>query len=177
MPHLATWSAAASLLVLAGSGTPASADAQCGRADDSPSAVGREVSARTTQCLINRERAARGLRPLRVDPRLSSAARSHSDDMVAQRYFAHDSPSGVSFTTRIERTGWMRSRRSWTVGENIGEGSGALASPRALVSAWMHSSDHRASILAPEFRLIGIGVTLGTRTGEAGATYTTDFGG
>ena len=55
--------------------------------------------------------------------------------MVAKRYFAHDSKSGATFLTRIKRTGWTRSRRSWTVGENIGYGTGSYATPRAMVRA------------------------------------------
>jgi uncharacterized protein YkwD len=178
MRHAATRFAVASVLALTAAGTFATADAaECPRSHSSPSTLGRSAAARTTLCLLNHERAAHGLRPLRLDRKLSRAARGHANDMVAKRYFAHDSPSGASFTTRIKRTGWMRSRLSWTVGENIGEGSGELASPHAMVSRWMQSHGHRANILAREFRLIGIGVALGTPTGQAGATYATDFGG
>jgi uncharacterized protein YkwD len=53
--------------------------------------------------------------------------------MVAQHYFAHDSRNGASFADRIKRTGWTRSRRSYTIGENIGWGGGSLATPRAMV--------------------------------------------
>ena len=97
--------------------------------------------------------------------------------MVARRYFAHESKSGASFVTRIKRTGWTRARRSWQVGENIGYGSGALATPRAMVRGWMNSAGHRQNILAHQFRLIGVGVASGSPTGGGGTTYATDFGG
>jgi len=148
--------------------TPASAAAPC--ATDSSMRA-------STLCLINAERSARDLRPLRLDRRLSTAARRHSRDMVAKHYFAHDSRSGARFSARIARTGWMNGRGAWNVGENLGWGSGTQATPRSIVAAWMNSAGHRHNILSAKFRVIGIGIALGTPVGNAaGATYTTDFG-
>src|SRR3954454_8002834 len=178
MRHRATVFAVAVGLALTAAGTFSSAEAaECSLADSSPTAVGRSAAARSTLCLLNNERAAHRFRPVRPDSQLSRAARRHAADMVAKHYFDHVSPSGATPTTRIRATGWMQSRRSWTIAENIGEGSGELASPRAVVSAWMQSPEHRVHILAPEFSQIGIGIALGTPAGEAGATYSTDFGG
>jgi uncharacterized protein YkwD len=129
-----------------------------------------------TLCLINRERAIRGRRSLRTDARLARAAQSHSSDMVAHRYFAHQSHDGSGFGARIRHTGWMRHRRAYRVGENIAYGTGGRATPLAIVSAWMHSAGHRANVLEPRFRRIGIGIAAGTPAGEGGATYSTDFG-
>jgi uncharacterized protein YkwD len=151
--------------------------AECAGADSSPAALGERATTSATLCLLNSERASRGLGKLRADARLRRAADRHSGDMVARRYFAHNSKSGATFVTRIKRTGWHRSRRSWTVGENIGYGCGSLASPRSMVRGWMNSSGHRRNILARQFRMIGIGVAAGAPTGDGGATYTTDFGG
>lgn len=134
--------------------------------------------ARATVCLLNKRRAARGLRRLRLNPRLSRAARSHSLDMVAERYFAHVSKGGRDVVDRIKRTGYLSSVRSWTVGENLAWGSGTLGTPRKIVKAWMHSAGHRHNILTGRFREIGIGIELGTPASGAqnGATYTTTFG-
>ena len=163
--RLAVSSLASCALAVAAS-APASAASPCAAA-----------SARAgTLCLINAERSAHGLRALGLDSRLSTAARRHSRDMVANRYFAHDSQGGARFSARIARTGWMNGRGAWSVGENLGWGSGALATPASIVAAWMRSADHRANILSARFRVIGIGVAGGTPRGGAGATYTTDFG-
>jgi uncharacterized protein YkwD len=98
--------------------------------------------------------------------------------MVAHRYFAHESRSGAPFSARIAATGWMRSRPHYVVGENLGWGSGRLATPRAMVRGWMHSAPHRTNILEPRYRVIGIGVAVGVPMGGGGgATYSTDFGG
>jgi uncharacterized protein YkwD len=128
-------------------------------------------------CLLNRQRAVRGLPPLSADHRLAKAALGHSKDMVAHRYFNHDSRSGAPFTTRIAATGWTHARQRYVVGENIGWGTRQLASPRAMVRGWMHSPEHRLNILEPRYRLIGIGVAFGTPVAGNGATYSTDFGG
>jgi uncharacterized protein YkwD len=149
----------------------------CSGADSNPAELGQSATIDTTLCLLNEERASRGLGKLRADSKLHRAADGHADDMVAKQYFDHDSKSGASFTTRIKRTGWTRSRRSWTVGENIGWGSGSLATPSSMVDGWMKSSGHRANILARDFRMIGIGVANGAPNGGSGATYATDFGG
>ena len=134
------------------------------------------VAARAaTLCLLNVERAARGLAPLRLDRRLSRAARAHSADMVAHRYFAHDSRDGTGFGARIARTGWTRHRRGWTIGENIAWGEGPLSTPASIVDAWMHSEGHRANILNCGFHVIGIGVA--TVAGSPhGIYWTQDFG-
>ncbi|HEX6021111.1 MAG TPA: CAP domain-containing protein [Solirubrobacter sp.] len=165
------------LAVTAVGAAPAAASAAgCAGADSTPAQLGSKAG-QVTLCLLNRERAARGLRPLRANAKLARAARAHARDMVARHYFSHTSRSGASFATRIKRTGWTRSRRSYTVGENIGYGGGALASPRMMVDAWMHSAGHRANILARAFKQIGIGIANGAPTGGSGATYATDFGG
>ena len=121
--------AVSSLLALTGAVAAPAVAAACSGADSSPASLGEAGTARATLCLLNQERASRGLRKLRSDARLRRAADRHAGDMVARRYFAHESKSGASFVTRIKRTGWTRSRRSWTVGENIGYGSGSLATP------------------------------------------------
>jgi len=132
-----------------------------------------------TLCLLNRVRARRGLPPLRLNAKLSRAARRHSRDMVRHRYFAHDSRNGHSAFDRMRATHYVPRNASWWLGENIGWGSGTLAEPIAMVRAWMHSPPHRENILSRHFRDIGIGIAVGAPvagSGGAGATYTTDFG-
>ena len=137
MRRIAQRLAVTSLLAFTGAVAAPAAASACSGADSDPATLGEAGTARTTLCLLNQERASRGLRKLRSDARLRRAADKHARDMVARRYFAHESKSGATFVTRIKRTGWTRSRRSWTVGENIGYGSGSLATPRSMVRGWM----------------------------------------
>ncbi len=152
---------------------PASAAAatSCEGADGVLEAIGPVASRTATLCLLNAERSAHGVRALRPSVKLTRAAQQHTEDMVARGYFAHG-----DFGARIARTGWGRHRRTYTVGENLAFASGAGATPRAIVAAWMHSHGHRHNILERRFHVIGIGVAAGTPGGRAGVTYSTDFG-
>jgi len=129
-------------------------------------------------CLVNDVRARHGLRRLHANGRLAAAASAHSSDMVQKRYFGHVSRSGKSVVDRLNRSGYIAGASSWSVGENIAWGSGSRSTPRSIVSAWMHSSGHRANILSRRFHEIGMGVTFDTPRGSysTGATYTNTFG-
>ena len=129
----------------------------------------------TTLCLINEVRAADGAPRLRLDPRLSRVARRHSRDMVRNHYFSHTSPAGLSSSDRIARSGWMRGRRRWAVGENLAWRAGARR-PRAIVRAWLRSRPHRKVMLSRRSRVVGIGIVASTPAAARGTTYTADFG-
>jgi uncharacterized protein YkwD len=155
------------------------ASAQCKHANAQPSRVSHKTVVRSTLCLLNHARGHAGLGRLHLSHRLSRAARNHSADMARRRYFSHDSRSGASFLDRIRSAGYLRSAHQWAVGENIAWGTGALATPRSIVQAWMKSPGHRANILNGRFREIGVGITYNAPVRVAGrpaATYTTDFG-
>lgn len=149
----------------------------CADARLAPSSKNLARIRRATLCLLNVERTKRGLVALRRDSRLTRASRDHSIDMVRNRYFEHDSPSGSTVVTRLRKVHYIANGIAWSVGENIAYGGGSAATPRSIVRLWMGSSGHRANILSNSFRDIGIGVARGTPSGShGGATYTTDFG-
>ena len=132
-------------------------------------------------CLINRERTAHGERPLRPNKRLRRAAQGHSRSMAAGDYFAHTGPRDQTPLARMRAAGYISSSRvGYEVGENIAWGTEQLATPRAIVAAWMASPGHRANILDPRYRETGIGVCprppASLAHGQAGAIYTQDFG-
>src|SRR3954447_13667871 len=129
-----------------------------------------------TLALVNQARAARGIPALRADPRLARAARGHSRDMVAQLYFEHSSPTRGGLRARVRRTGWMRSRPVWRLGEDLAWGTNDLSTPAAVVTAWLQSPPHRRIMLARAFAVVGIGVVAGTPGHGPGFTYTADFG-
>lgn len=100
--------------------------------------------------LVNEERAAVGLAPLTLDPRLVPVARRHSEEMFRLRYFGHQSPVRGSPFDRIDAAGIRYSR----AGENLAYAQSVTIAHRGL----MASEGHRANILRPEFARIGIGV-------------------
>jgi uncharacterized protein YkwD len=115
--------------------------------------------------LINQRRAKHHLAPVKLETCLMDAARAHSTEMATKKYFAHNSRSGESFFQRLQRYGYKRKGfHLWMVGEDIAWGTGLLSSPVAIVDAWMKSPPHRAVILTPQFREIGVGSALTTTT-------------
>jgi len=107
--------------------------------------------------LVNRERAAAGLRPLAPDPEMTEVARKHSADMFARGYFAHQTPEGLSPFDRMTESG-VQYR---TAGENL-----ALAPTLHVAhTGLMNSPGHRANILQPNFGRLGIGILDGGRRG------------
>ena len=172
----------AALLALVALAAPAAASAseRCADADALPGQVSAARLRAATLCLMNAERGARGRARLRAEPALDRAAGSYARQMVRERFFDHTSPSGSTMLSRIRSTRYLHDVVSWSVGENLAWGSGTLATPRATVRAWMHSADHRANLLDPGFRDVGVGIAEGAPEAlgpdEPGATYVTDFG-
>jgi uncharacterized protein YkwD len=116
---------------------------------------------------INSVRTSRGLAPLRVDVRLVRAARGHSADMLRRQYFAHGSVAG-----RARASG----ARGPVFGENLAWADGLTA--QWVVDKWLASPSHRAVLLRPGFRRVGIGIVVGTFAGRGGAgIVTADFAG
>jgi uncharacterized protein YkwD len=164
---------------LAVSAAPAAMAAGCASASGMPAKAAERSVMRTTVCLLNGERASRGLRPLRLNGRLSRAARRHARDMARRKYFSHDSLSGASFVDRIRRAGYLRGVKRWTVGENLAWGSGERATPRSILASWMESPPHRANILDGSFRELGVGLAYDAPTAgitSPAAVYATEFG-
>jgi uncharacterized protein YkwD len=130
-------------------------------------------------CLINEERGTAGRRPVHTNAKLRQAALGHSSDMVANSYFEHTTPGGISFTDRLNQVGYMRGARSWLVGENLVWGTGERSTPEQLVESWMQSPPHRANLLRPRFREVGVAAVLGTPVDaidSAGITVSSEYG-
>lgn len=122
------------------------------------------LSADSLVAEMNRERAAFGLAPLRIDDRLSMAAEDRIDDMFSKEYFAHVSPDGTQPFVWADRRGYEYR----TIGENLAVG---YRTSTVVVDGWMHSAGHRRNILGREFEDVGIAIAIGSPTGRfAGPT-------
>ena len=176
LPH-PLWGVLATFAALALSGPAAADPSRCASPDLRPGAASEDALESATLCLVNRERARRGLRALHVNRRLSRAALSHTHDMVQKRYFGHVSRNGLNLVDRLRLTGYLRRAQRWLVGENLAWGMNDAGTPRSTVAGWMRSPPHRRNILNRRFREIGIGVAELPFEGSSGAAaYTTTFG-
>ncbi len=132
-------------------------------------------------CLINTERAQNGKEPLSPDARLEQAAEGHGKEMLSLDYFDHIAPSGLTPVQRIRTTGYIPSSEvGYVIGENLAWGTLTLATPQAIVNAWIASPEHLANILEGKYRDTGIDVEpevpQALSEGVAGALYTQEFG-
>ncbi|MBI4493605.1 MAG: CvpA family protein [Chloroflexi bacterium] len=114
--------------------------------------------------LVNQERRKAGLPPLAMDPELRQLARQHSAEMFEDGYFAHQGQDGGTAADRA-RVARVPAR---LIGENIALAPNLEAAHRGL----MESEGHRANILSPSYRRVGIGVVDG---GLHGKMFTQDF--
>ncbi len=114
--------------------------------------------------LVNAERSKAGLPILARDAGLRDLARSHATDLFRQGYFSHTGRDGRSPFDRMHDAGIRYS----AAGENL-----ALAiSTAAAHDGLMHSPGHRANILNPTFRRVGIGALDG---GPYGKMFVQEF--
>jgi uncharacterized protein YkwD len=159
----------------------AAAGDSCPGADLKPTQENIETIRNATLCLIDQERTGHGEASLQPNAQLQQAAQAHTESMAFGGYFEHDGPRGDTPLSRMIAASYIYSSRvGYEIGENIGWGTLSLATPRAIVAAWMASPGHRANILDAHFRDTAIGVSphLPSSLGQsqAGAIYTQDFG-
>ena len=115
---------------------------------------------------VNSLRTLHLLPKLRVDPRLTRAARFHSRDMLLHDYFGHG-----NLPARMARF-HVRGR---LFAENLAYSSGVM-SARTAVADWLASPEHRTIMLDPTLRRIGGATPMGAFGGFARATMVTaDF--
>jgi uncharacterized protein YkwD len=119
--------------------------------------------------IVNRIRARHGLRRLKTSRRLARAASQHTGDMIARNFLSHASSDGTGMAQRVRHYTGAR----W-IGETIAVVSGRATASRA-VRLWMHSPPHRAVLLSPAGRRIGVGKRRGRLAGSRRAVFTADL--
>jgi uncharacterized protein YkwD len=98
------------------------------------------------------------------DPAIDAVARAHAVDMLQRGYFAHEAPDGRTPFDRMR----LGNVQFTAAGENL-----ALAPTVALAhQGLMDSPGHKANILHPAFRRVGIGAA---RADGRGRMFTQDF--
>jgi uncharacterized protein YkwD len=146
----------------------------CGAADDQ-SHLDEGAAQLVMTCLTNYARAQSGLKPLQLNATLSAAGNAKLGADVSCGVFSHE-PCGNPFDSVFAT--YLRGATSFEIGENIAWGTGSSATPRQIMSAWLHSAGHRENILTTAFTEVGIGyLPSETFLGYAGAAlWSQQFG-
>ncbi len=105
--------------------------------------------------------------PLKMATQLTAAASLHSLDMAERGTLTHDGSDGSDSGLRITRAGY-----SWAAaGENVAAGQ---SDAETVVTAWLESPGHCATLMNPHFTETGIAFALAP--GKNPAVYwTQDF--
>ena len=119
--------------------------------------------------LVNKERAANNLPPLRLHPQLQAAAHWMAQDMATNDYLDHTDHEGRELEGRLAAFDYKTYR---AIGENVAAGQ---ATASDVMASWMQSPGHRSNILSPDFCEIGIGHVL-SATGNFRHYWAQDFG-
>jgi len=150
---------------------------------------------------VNYERCRAGLRPLRAESRLRTAAKGHSEWMAKSRTLSHKSTLAGRSTlrTRLKRTGIklrtgsenigmvhrfqvdkgmfkIHDRASCQFATNSGQPIPAhsyQSLARNIVALWMNSSGHRKNIMDSRVSMMGSAAALDPRAEYCGTYYIT----
>jgi hypothetical protein len=128
-----------------------------------------EITAQKVFDQTNQQRTNLGLNSLKYNSLLSESATKKANDMFANNYWAHTSPSGTTPWNFFQSVDYQYS----LAGENLARD---FYDTESLLKAWMNSPTHKDNIINPKYQEIGIGVVNGTLGGIKTTLVVQHFG-
>jgi len=119
----------------------------CAAADDASAPAASQT--RAVACLVNWARRQEGRTGLQRRSALRRAAELKGQSVASCGQFSH-TPCGTAVESGVNAAGY----RYATFGENLFAGTGSVT-PRQVVTAWLNSPPHRATMLSGRFRHLG----------------------
>ncbi len=107
-----------------------------------------DISPQVLLAETNGERVSDHKSALQLNAQLTAAAQAKANDMAAHNYWSHVTPDGKQPWSFIDAAGYKYE----AAGENLAYGFGTSDQ---VMTAWMHSSDHRANILNSVYEDVG----------------------
>lgn len=135
----------------------------------SSSAQASEITPENVINYVNLAREAQGADKLIVNDKLTRVAQDKLNDMIANKYFAHTSPTGVNPWYWFQREGYDYH----FAGENLAINFVSAESEQA---AWMASPMHKKNILDSNFQEIGVAVGQQKVDGQTSIIAVQEFG-
>jgi uncharacterized protein YkwD len=158
--------------------------APCPSADVTVSQLALLDFDRSVLCVINQRRAESGLSRLRPSGLLRDAAEIYATSMLSGQFYGHHGclagrNNCSTVIGRLRFLGYIRPGWAWVVGETLRGAHSDTSTPNAVVHAWLASPLHRAEVLKPRFREVGVasvrGITDAFPTTD-GVTVAAEFG-
>lgn len=131
--------------------------------------IATDITAQKLLLLTNQDRQSNGAGPLVLNSELNDAAASKANDMFAENYWAHNSPTGKTPWVFIKNSGYQYVY----AGENLARG---FTKPEDVVNAWMASPTHRENMLSTNYTDVGFAVKEGKLLGEETVLVVEMFG-
>jgi uncharacterized protein YkwD len=107
--------------------------------------------------LINGYRASKGLKPLRLNPALTDAAKAHSRDLAKWDRISHYGSDGSNPWDRVKRAGY----NAKVAAENVGTGQATL---EEVFKGWQDSPGHNKNLLLGDATEMGIALVQDPKT-------------
>lgn len=106
------------------------------------------ISSQILLAETNGERLSHSASALNLNAQLTAAAQDKANDMAKRNYWSHVTPDGKQPWSFVETNGYQYQ----AAGENLAYGFG---SSDQVMTAWMHSPEHRANVLNPNYQDVG----------------------
>jgi uncharacterized protein YkwD len=107
--------------------------------------------------LINQYRQEKGLKPLRLNPTLTEAAKEHSRDLAKWDRISHYGSDGSNPWDRVKRTGY----KPRLAAENVGTGQTSFDE---VLRGWKESPGHNKNLLLGDAREMGLALVQDPKT-------------
>jgi uncharacterized protein YkwD len=107
--------------------------------------------------LINAYRRAKGLKPLKLNPLLTEAAKGHSRDLAKWDRISHFGSDGSNPWDRVKRAGY----KAKLAAENVGTGQTTI---EEVIKGWQKSPGHDRNLLLADAEHMGIALVQDPRT-------------
>lgn len=115
------------------------------------------LNAEMARDLINAYRKQHGLKPLKLNPELTEAAKSHSRDLAKWDRISHYGSDGSNPWDRVKRAGY----HARLTAENVGTGQ---VNFNEVLKGWEESPGHNKNLLTPDAQHMGIALVQDPKT-------------